>query len=95
MRRNIFSWWISCIRAQLYNLDILRVDHFRGFEAFWSIPYGRTDRCEWRMGKKLRVMHYFPQSVMLLRETFQSLQKIWALSPRKWKLCEMNLDSQA
>ena len=35
-----FSWWISRIRAQLYNLDILRVDHFRGFEAFWSIPYG-------------------------------------------------------
>ena len=40
MRRNIFSWWISRIRAQLHNLDILRVDHFRGFEAFWSIPYG-------------------------------------------------------
>lgn len=35
-----FSWWISRIRAQLRNLDILRVDHFRGFEAFWSIPYG-------------------------------------------------------
>ena len=35
-----FSWWISRIRAQLNNLDILRVDHFRGFEAFWSIPYG-------------------------------------------------------
>ena len=35
-----FSWWISRIRAQLHNLDILRVDHFRGFEAFWSIPYG-------------------------------------------------------
>ena len=89
-----FSWWISRIRAQLHNLDILRVDHFRGFEAFWSIPYGEPTAVngEW---VKLRAMHYFPQSVMLLRETFQLLQKIWALSPRKWKLCEMNLDSRA
>lgn len=35
-----FSWWISRIRTQLENLDILRIDHFRGFEAYWSIPYG-------------------------------------------------------
>ncbi len=35
-----FSWWISRIRTQLANLDILRIDHFRGFESYWSIPYG-------------------------------------------------------
>lgn len=35
-----FSWWISRIRTQLKNLDILRIDHFRGFDACWSIPYG-------------------------------------------------------
>lgn len=35
-----FAWWIARIRTQLTNLDILRIDHFRGFEAFWSIPYG-------------------------------------------------------
>lgn len=35
-----FAWWISRIRSQLTNLDILRIDHFRGFEAYWSIPYG-------------------------------------------------------
>jgi 4-alpha-glucanotransferase len=33
-----FGWWIERIRraAQLY--DIVRLDHFRGFEAYWSIP---------------------------------------------------------
>jgi 4-alpha-glucanotransferase len=33
-----FDWWIDRIRraAQLY--DIVRLDHFRGFEAYWSIP---------------------------------------------------------
>lgn len=35
-----FAWWISRIRHQLSSLDILRIDHFRGFEAYWSIPYG-------------------------------------------------------
>lgn len=35
-----FSWWISRIRHQLRSLDILRIDHFRGFQAYWSIPYG-------------------------------------------------------
>lgn len=35
-----FAWWISRIRNQLQVLDILRIDHFRGFEAYWSIPYG-------------------------------------------------------
>ena len=35
-----FSWWISRIRTQLKNLDILRIDHFRGFDACWSVPYG-------------------------------------------------------
>ncbi len=35
-----YAWWIARIRTQLANLDILRIDHFRGFEAYWSIPYG-------------------------------------------------------
>ncbi len=35
-----FSWWISRIRHQLRSIDILRIDHFRGFEAYWSVPYG-------------------------------------------------------
>lgn len=35
-----FSWWISRIRHQLRSLDILRIDHFRGFESYWAVPYG-------------------------------------------------------
>lgn len=39
-RNENFAWWVSRIRTQLSNLDILRIDHFRGFEAYWSIPCG-------------------------------------------------------
>lgn len=35
-----FQWWIRRIRRQLSMVDYLRIDHFRGFEAYWSIPAG-------------------------------------------------------
>lgn len=37
-----FSWWIARIKQQLKLFDILRVDHFRGFEAYWAVPYGEA-----------------------------------------------------
>jgi 4-alpha-glucanotransferase len=33
-----FLWWIERIRSQLALFDLVRVDHFRGFEAHWEIP---------------------------------------------------------
>lgn len=38
MEKNGFAWWISRIRAMLSMVDIIRIDHFRGFEAYWEIP---------------------------------------------------------
>ncbi len=35
-----FQWWISRVRRQLSLTDLLRIDHFRGFEAYWSVPAG-------------------------------------------------------
>lgn len=35
-----YQWWIARVKNQLEILDILRIDHFRGFEAYWSVPYG-------------------------------------------------------
>lgn len=35
-----YAWWIARIRQQLQLCDYLRIDHFRGFEAYWSVPYG-------------------------------------------------------
>jgi 4-alpha-glucanotransferase len=38
MKRDGFAWWIARLRATLDRVDILRLDHFRGFEAYWKIP---------------------------------------------------------
>ncbi len=35
-----FSWWIERLGFNFTIYDIVRIDHFRGFEAYWSVPYG-------------------------------------------------------
>ena len=33
-----YQWWIERIRATLAQVDIIRLDHFRGFEKYWAVP---------------------------------------------------------
>jgi malto-oligosyltrehalose synthase/4-alpha-glucanotransferase len=37
-----FSWWVRRIRKNLDIYDLLRLDHFRGFEAYWEVPAGQS-----------------------------------------------------
>ncbi len=38
LRETKYRWWVSRFRAALRFADIIRVDHFRGFAAYWEIP---------------------------------------------------------
>jgi len=38
LKRSKFQWWKERIASQLDMFDLLRIDHFRGFEAAWEIP---------------------------------------------------------
>jgi len=38
MEQEGFQWWVTRIRTQLQLFDLVRIDHFRGFEAYWEIP---------------------------------------------------------
>ncbi|MBQ8797085.1 MAG: 4-alpha-glucanotransferase [Oscillospiraceae bacterium] len=40
MAQDGFSWWIRRLGAAGKLFDVVRLDHFRGFEAYWSVPYG-------------------------------------------------------
>jgi 4-alpha-glucanotransferase len=40
MRRTSYAWWVERIRAALRLYDYIRIDHFRGFEAYWEVPGG-------------------------------------------------------
>ena len=35
-----YSWWLERLAAAGKLYDMIRLDHFRGFEAYWSVPYG-------------------------------------------------------
>jgi 4-alpha-glucanotransferase len=38
-----FDWWLARIKCQLDRMHMMRIDHFRGLEAFWSIPAESED----------------------------------------------------
>ncbi len=46
-----YAWWLERIKAVLQQVDIVRLDHFRGFEAYWEIPYGNETAVEGRWVK--------------------------------------------
>lgn len=39
---NGYKWWIERFRASLSLFDMVRLDHFRGFEAYWEVPGSET-----------------------------------------------------
>jgi 4-alpha-glucanotransferase len=52
MERTGFKWWIDRFRHTLETVDMLRLDHFRGFEAYWQVPAGSAtaQNGEWVKG---------------------------------------------
>ena len=52
MKLDGFTWWIKRLKASFELFDVVRIDHFRGFAAYWEIPAGATDATggEWVKG---------------------------------------------
>ncbi|MBX9692838.1 MAG: 4-alpha-glucanotransferase, partial [Cyanobacteria bacterium] len=42
LRKDKFSWWIKRMEMALETVDVIRIDHFRGFAASWEVPAGET-----------------------------------------------------
>ena len=52
LKENNYEWWIKRVEKQLDLVDIIRLDHFRGFSQYWAIPYGSETAIngEWEDG---------------------------------------------
>jgi 4-alpha-glucanotransferase len=52
LRRRGYRWWVGRLRRTLELFDYARIDHFRGFVAYWAIPEGARSAVEghWRRG---------------------------------------------
>lgn len=42
VKKRKYAWWIERMRHNMILFDLMRVDHFRGFVAFWQVPAGET-----------------------------------------------------
>lgn len=68
-----YAWWLARLRANFDLCDVVRIDHFRGFEAYWSVPAGsataRTGK--WIIGPDLdffRAVHRAMPDAKLIAE---------------------------
>lgn len=54
-----YAWWVNRINALTSIYDVIRIDHFRGIEAYWSIPYGEKTAIngKWVKGPGLKLIN--------------------------------------
>ena len=52
MKKDDYQWWVRRLGAAGKLFDVVRLDHFRGFAAYWSVPYGAPTarNGEWLQG---------------------------------------------
>ncbi len=51
MKQAGYAWWIQRFRASLRLFDVVRLDHFRGFEAYWEVPASESTAVQGRWVK--------------------------------------------
>lgn len=59
MKADGYSWWIMRMKKMSELYDVVRIDHFRGFDSYYAIP-GRDTTArngEWRMGPGMELFH--------------------------------------
>ncbi len=42
MEKDGYKWWINRVKGATKLFDVIRIDHFRGFESYWAVPFGET-----------------------------------------------------
>ena len=63
MKKDGYKWWCDRISHMLTIFDGIRLDHFRGFESYWSIPNGAktAKEGEWKKGPGLELCKKFKE----------------------------------
>lgn len=62
---NGYAWWIARLRANFALCDIVRIDHFRGFDTYWSIPANAPNarKGHWAHGPGLAIFEAIKQAM--------------------------------
>ena len=61
MRSRKYHWWVQRLKHLTKLYDYIRIDHFRGFESYFAVPYGDTTvkRGKWRKGPGMEIFNEF------------------------------------
>jgi 4-alpha-glucanotransferase len=65
MKKQDYKWWIQRIKHSFCLVDILRIDHFRGFESYWQIPANEETAVigEWKPGPGIDLFQKLKQNL--------------------------------
>lgn len=65
MAEDDYAWWTERIGYQCRMFDMLRIDHFRGFESYFAIPYGddTAKNGRWKKGPGMKLFHAVERSI--------------------------------
>lgn len=65
MKTDGYSWWVNRMKHALKLYDVVRIDHFRGFESYFSIPAGSTTAKDgkWVKGPDMALFRQFKKDI--------------------------------
>lgn len=87
MAEDGYSWWIKRIKKSFELFDVVRIDHFRGFEAYYEIPYGETTALNgrWVKGPNIKLFNKIKEE---LGELNIIAEDLGLLTPSVYKMLE-------
>ena len=61
-----YNWWAKRIKNMLNLVDVVRIDHFRAFDSYWSIPYGEKTaiKGEWKKGPGVKFFRSIEETLL-------------------------------
>ena len=65
MKNDGYRWWMKRMDKMSKLFDVVRIDHFRGFESYYAIPFGdkTAKNGEWRKGPGIELFHTMEQEL--------------------------------
>ena len=94
-KKSGFKWWLNRIKVCLKTADIIRIDHFRGFESYYAIDFGSADatKGKWEKGpgpeffnavkKNLSSLPFIAEDLGIITEEVEDLRDLTGLPGMK------------
>jgi len=103
MKKDGYRWWLRRIEGAVKLYDVLRIDHFRGFDEYWAVPAGESTarNGQWKPGPGMDLVGLlsstFPKTEFIAEDLGQpSPTVVKLLKDSKWpgmKVLEFAFDS--